>query len=83
MVTRLIWFPIVIYDMFFNEASSYPEDISQFDIAFKLNGTFCTVLLALHIYWFYLMLVIAKNILTKGKFEDIQAKVKKDENAFD
>ena len=28
LVTRLVWFPIVIYDMFFSEASHYPEDIS-------------------------------------------------------
>lgn len=61
-VTRIYYFPQVIYHIFSDFA--YPEEFGQFQNYIYLNGVFLTPLFLLHIYWFCLFVKILKRFAT-------------------
>ena len=57
----------------------YPTHLDDFNTYATLHAAFLTALLICHIYWTYLIVLILKNLVTKGSNTDIQMRVKKDE----
>lgn len=75
-MTRLVWLPILIYNIYTNPVFSFAPGLEHFQPYITLNGVFLSFLQFLHAFWFYLFLVMIYNKITKGKVEDIQNKVK-------
>ena len=81
--TRLVWLPFLIYNIFTNPISTFPPGLERFNIFIILNGIYLSVLQFLHIFWFFLFIVMIMNKITKGKVEDIQNKVSQKANKIE
>ena len=68
LYTRLIVFPIVIYETAFVTTYADQNDVVQ-NTLLHLK-IFLIVLLVLHVYWFYVLLKALKKYITRGKIED-------------
>lgn len=65
---RLMYFPWVIYDLLF--VGHYPEHLSHLNACLRVQGIFCSCLLALHIVWFKGILKIGYTFVKTGKGND-------------
>eukprot|EP01083_Nonionella_stella_P064829 169334_1 len=65
-LTRLVYFPMVIYSLHCNFTSSLPRSLHT---TFYVLSGFLYVLLCLHVFWFRLILIILQRTISAGKYE--------------
>jgi hypothetical protein len=67
-VTRLVIYPYVVWSSHFEANSYFPFGTIEW---ICVGSTY--VLLALNIFWFYLILKVLWGVITKGKAEDVRS----------
>ena len=74
VVTRLCWFGFFIFTTYTLDLNEETGRDAPLTLCLRANAIYLSTLYLLHIYWFCLMLKIAKGA-TKGKTDDLQNKV--------
>ena len=67
--SRLVVLPPIIYEGGI-KAKYYTQHGANFNCHYYL-AFFLIILLILHVYWFYVLVIVIKNYATKGKIEDL------------
>jgi len=73
--TRLLLFGYLVYRIWLRDCL---PGLEQYVYIYKAEALFCTVLLALHVHWFRLIVKMILNYKNHGIATDIQMQVKKD-----
>ena len=74
LYTRLIVFGYYTYRYWTRE---FPAEMDQYNLLYKAEALFCTVLVCLHIHWFRLIVLMVLNYKKTGSNTDLQMQVKK------
>ena len=74
VVTRLCWFAFFIFSTYTLDPTEETGRDAPLTLCIRANAIYLTTLYLLHIYWFCLMLRIAKGA-TQGRTDDLQNKV--------